>query len=297
MRTENEVLDQLLDFANNEDKVRAVLWNGSRVNPNVKKDIFCDYDVVFSVVDPDCYLENQDWISRFGDLVIRQQNDCMVGGKNAYIFLMQFTDGVRIDLSFHSIEVITESVYRDSLIKVLLDKDKRIPLLDAPNESIYYVKKPSGQEFAKVMNNAWWIQTYVAKGIWRGELPLVKWMFEGILMDCLIKLLSWQVGLEKDWQVNVGKCGRWLKKYLPSDIYGEFVTIYPGTGDEGIWQALAAYGKFVRKIGVKVAEGLGYVYPMQDDINVTEYLQKIHRLPRDRTAIQTKRWSDSGNDL
>lgn len=53
MRTENEVLTQLLDFANNEDKVRAVILNGSRVNPNLEKDIFCDYDVVFSVTDPD----------------------------------------------------------------------------------------------------------------------------------------------------------------------------------------------------------------------------------------------------
>ncbi len=281
MRSENKVLNQLLGFAKEENQVRAVLWNGSRVNPNVKKDIFCDYDVVFSVIEPGYFLRNQDWIRQFGDLIIMQQNDCMVGGTNAYIFLMQFTDGVRIDLSFHSIEVIAESVRRDSLTEVLLDKDNRIPLLDAPNESVYYVKKPSIQEFTKVVNEAWWIQTYVAKGIWRGELPLVKWMFDGILMDCLIKLLSWQVGLERNWQVNVGKCGRWLKKYLPPDIYEEFVTIYPGTDDEEIWQALAAYGKFVRKIGVKVAEGLGYIYPMQDDINVSGYLQEIyHQLPK-----------------
>lgn len=58
MRTENEVLTQLLDFANKEDKVRMVILNGSRVNPNVEKDIFCDYDVVFSVTDPDYYLRN-----------------------------------------------------------------------------------------------------------------------------------------------------------------------------------------------------------------------------------------------
>lgn len=33
MRTENEVLEQLLEFANSEDRVRAVTFNGSRVNP------------------------------------------------------------------------------------------------------------------------------------------------------------------------------------------------------------------------------------------------------------------------
>lgn len=45
MRNEKEVLNQLLSFASNNDMVRAVLLNGSRVNPKVEKDIFSDYDV------------------------------------------------------------------------------------------------------------------------------------------------------------------------------------------------------------------------------------------------------------
>lgn len=49
---------------------------------------------------------------------------------------------------------------------------------------------------------------------------------------------------------------------------------------EEIWDKLFATGNLVRKIGTMVAENLGYVYPMQDDNNVTEYLQKIRRLPK-----------------
>jgi Streptomycin adenylyltransferase. len=281
MRTENEVFRQVLEFAKGEDKVRAVLLNGSRVNPNVKKDLFCDYDLVFSVTDPEYYLHNQVWIERFGELVIMQQNDFSVSGKNAYIFLMQFQDGVRIDLSFHPIVCIAESVRLDSLTKVLLDKDQRIGLLTPPNESYHYVKRPAEKEFDKLMNEAWWIQTYVAKGIWRDELPLIKYMFDGILMDCIVKLLSWHVGLGHDWQINAGKCGKWLKSYLPGDIYHEFISIYPGNNYEEIWEKLFAAGKLIRKIGTKVAQGLSYTYPMQDDIHVTDYLQKVRLLPND----------------
>jgi aminoglycoside 6-adenylyltransferase len=46
VRKENQVLHELLQLAQDE-RVRAVLLNGSRVNPNVKGDIFCDYDVIF----------------------------------------------------------------------------------------------------------------------------------------------------------------------------------------------------------------------------------------------------------
>ncbi len=75
MRTEPQVIDQLLSFARNNPLIRAVVMNGSRVNPNAPQDLFCDYDVVYYVTDPPHFLEDQGWIHYFGDLIILQQND------------------------------------------------------------------------------------------------------------------------------------------------------------------------------------------------------------------------------
>ena len=49
MRTEQEMFDTILGFAKADDRVRAVYMNGSRTNPNVDKDKYRDYDVVFTV--------------------------------------------------------------------------------------------------------------------------------------------------------------------------------------------------------------------------------------------------------
>lgn len=286
MRTENEVLAQLLDFANSENRVRAVILNGSRVNPNVEKDLFCDYDVVFSVTDPDYYLNNQEWIQQFGELVIMQQNDGMIGGKVKYIFLMQFKDGIRIDLNLDPVECITQTIANDSLTKVLLDKDNIIKPLPPPDDSIHYVRKPTEAEFNKVINEAWWIQTYMAKGIWRDELSLVRYMYEVIMQNCIVKLLSWYVGMEHDWKVNVGKCGRWLKKHLPEPLFNEFMATYSGTAYEQIWTNLFNAGNLIGKVGTDVAQELGYKYPLQDDINVTEYIKKVKALKKDATEFE-----------
>lgn len=51
MNTIDIVLNQLLDFANSETKVKVVMLNGSRVNDNAPKDIMQDYDIVFFVED------------------------------------------------------------------------------------------------------------------------------------------------------------------------------------------------------------------------------------------------------
>jgi aminoglycoside 6-adenylyltransferase len=119
----------------------------------------------------------------------------------------------------------------------------------------------------------------VAKAVWRDELPLAKYTFDVILMNGLITLLSWQIGLRYDWNVNIGKHGKWLKTFLPENLYARLVTLYPTVDYEEIWQSLSNFGNFACEIGTEVAEKLGYNYPMQEDINVTEYIQKIKVLP------------------
>lgn len=280
MRKENEVIQQILDFANSEDRVRVVMLNGSRVNPNAPKDIMQDYDIVFFVEDMDSlsYKTDQSWINVFGELVIMQQNDFEDG---PYIFLMQFKDGVRIDLSFQDIRRIEESVREDTLSKVLLNKDDIELKLPVPNDSGHYVLKPSEKEFDEVLNEAWWIQTYVAKAIWRDELPLAKYMFDVILIDCIRKLLSWYIGEKHKWNVNVGKCGKWFKRYLSDEIYNDFISIYPTIEYEEMWESLFRAGKFIGRIGMSLAESLEYSYPTKDDRNVTEYIKRIKELPAD----------------
>ncbi|MBU5427487.1 aminoglycoside 6-adenylyltransferase [Tissierella pigra] len=280
MRKENEVINQILDFANNEDRVRAVMMNGSRVNANAPKDIMQDYDIVFFITDIEdlSYKINQKWIKAFGELVIMQQNDFDDG---SYIFLMQFKNGVRIDLSFKDIKNIREIVKEDTLSKILLNKDDNELTIPIPNDTGYYVLKPSKKEFDKLLNESWWIQTYVAKGIWRDELPLAKYMFDVILMDCIRTLLSWHIGEKHEWNINVGKCGKWFEKYLSDEMYNDFVSIYPTIDYDEMWESLFRAGRFIRKLGNSLAESLEYHYPTKDDINVTEYIKKIKTLPRD----------------
>ena len=56
MRTEKEMFDLIFSVANNDERIRAVYMNGSRANPNVGKDIYQDYDVVFMVTETKSFL-------------------------------------------------------------------------------------------------------------------------------------------------------------------------------------------------------------------------------------------------
>ncbi len=284
MRSDEQVLKQILDFAQNDSNIRAVVMNGSRVNPNVKHDFFCDYDVVCFVHDLEKYVRDKNWVPNFGDLVIMQFNRHDEQPEDLYVYLMQFTDGVRIDLSFAKMKMISPSL-EDSLTVVLLDKDQCLPTIPAPNESSYITKKPSVAEYDLMVNEFWWVSTYVAKALWRNETVTAKYLFEVIVRDCLSRMVTWYIAMQHDWQINVGKMGKKFGKLLPPELWQELLMTYPGIEEKDIWQALFTAGKLMRKLSIPVAEKLGFAYHDQEDKRVTAYLHHVMNLPKNAQSF------------
>lgn len=288
MRTEQQVLDQILSFARDREEIRAVTMNGSRVNPNAPHDLFCDYDVVYFVENPRQFLDDQSWIPYFGDLVILQQNGWNENGIDGYIFLMLFMDGVRIDMSFDGLPDLAY-LTQDTLTVVLLDKDRRIPPLPPSSDAGYIGNKPSQKEFNEAVNEVFWCSNNIAKGIWRDELTYVKAMFDSIVRDAMvIKMLGWYAEMLHGWKISPGKFGKWLQKFLPDDVWESVVKIYAGPNYDQIWDALFEMCALVRKIGLELADDLGYVYPIEDDRRTMEYLRRVRTLPKDATSFDGK---------
>ena len=277
MRESKEILENLVKFAEHDHNVRAVMLNGSRVNQNAPEDIYQDYDVIFFVVDAEkeFYKKDQSWIHQFGQLVICQQNNF---GKGDYIFLMQFADGVRIDLTFKDIAKIHEEIEKDSLSKILLDKDHTVRDIADPSEETYYVKRPSQEEWESTLNEIWWIQIYIAREICRDELPFARYLYDAIFMVEIVKLLSWFIGNEYDWKINVGKCGKWFKRLLRKELYDEFKELYSNNDYQDIWRNMRRARTLVRQIGLELGNKLHYQYPLVDDNNVTDYLSKFDEI-------------------
>ena len=87
MRTEEEMLDMILSVAEMDERVRVVGINGSRTNPNVPKDNFQDYDVVYVVTEMQSYIEKPSWIDVFGKRIILQTPEAMDAGNRELVLL------------------------------------------------------------------------------------------------------------------------------------------------------------------------------------------------------------------
>ena len=283
MRSAQEMYALILETAQNDERIRAVILNGSRANPNARRDIFQDFDVVYVVTEVASFKNDPDWIKCFGELMIRQLPDEMDDpppeGKHSYAYLMQFADGNRIDLTLFPLEKL-DQMERDSLSVLWLDKDGLIEPFPPANESDYLPRPPTAKAFADCCNEFWWVSPYVAKGLWRGEILYAKYMFD-IVREQLIKMLVWQIGSQTQFAVSPGKFGKHFKRYLAAEQWNLLLAIYADADYERTWDALEAMGQLFRAAALFVAAHSGFEYPHQDDDRVTAHLQHVRVLPKD----------------
>lgn len=283
MRSEKEMFGLILDMAENDERVRAVVLSGSRANLQAERDPFQDYDLLFVVTDVDAFVRDRGWIEHFGEIMIMQtpeENDEPPPFNDGrYIYLMQFADGNRIDLHFFPVTKIKE-LPRESMSKLLLDKDSLFEPFPPPDETDYLPAPPGEKQFTGCCNQFWWVNTYVAKGLWRDELPYVKKLLDGVVRDELMKMLTWHIGIKTGFTISPGQFGRHLEKYLEPELWSSYVQTYAGADPEDIWRALFTMGDLFRRTAREVAEHFGYGYPEGDDQRVTAHLKHIKTLPK-----------------
>lgn len=69
MRTETEMLTLIKNIALQDDNIRAAYIEGSRTNPEVPKDIFQDYDIVYIVNSTKPFQQDKEWVKQFGEIL------------------------------------------------------------------------------------------------------------------------------------------------------------------------------------------------------------------------------------
>jgi len=272
MRTEKEMFDLILGFAKNDERVRAVYMNGSRTNPNVPKDIFQDYDIVYVVEETASFLEDESWIDIFGELIIKQEPDKLdkVLGKDvdfsmSYTYLMQFTDGNRIDLHIETKKAMLKEYGTDKLTIKLLDKDKCLPSIPLSTDEDYWIKKPSKEKFFCVCNEFWWVAPYSAKGLWRKELLFV--------------------GINTNFSLSIGKLGKYLDNYLPTDMWEKLLKTHDTKDYETTWNALIVMCELFDEVAKFVSKSLGFEYNSDEANKSFEFIKHIRQLPKDAENI------------
>jgi aminoglycoside 6-adenylyltransferase len=193
-------------------------------------------------------------------------------------------DGNRIDLTLFPLALLPTFTL-ESLSRMLLDKDGLFPALPPPTDRDFLPTPPSAKAFADCCNEFWWVATYVAKGLWRGELPYAKALLDGAVREQLLKLLTWHIGVKTDFQQGSGKFGKYLQRHLQPELWMLAEKSYADFDYANNWKALLTMCDLFRQVAVPIAKRFGFAYPHGDDQRVSAHLRHVRALPKSATNM------------
>ena len=260
MRSEKEMFDLIIGVAREDERIRGVVMNGSRANPDCPKDAYQDYDIVYYVSDVRPFYDNLQWIEEnFGKPAVMQLPENMShpllppDADGHFTYLMLFQDGNRIDLSVDF--TARRSACAEPAI-VLLDKDN--VLKSNTKRDYFHIKPPQAKIFADTCNEFWWCLNNVAKGIARDELPYAMEMFNHYVRDMLNQMVEWYIGVRTDFSVTAGKMGKYFKKHLPGELYEKYAATYSDSSYGNLWASVFTACELFRLTANEVSGYFGF---------------------------------------
>lgn len=285
MRSDVEMMNIIMNIAESDKRILAAYLKGSRTNPKAPKDIYRDFDVMYVAEKTESFIQNPEWLNNFGEIVLKQEQDDdfgygeRFGIRNHYdksfSWLLLFKDGNRIDIGIEVLSAMQEGLNRNKLFVPLMDKIGCLPQLPPPTDEDFYIQRPSEKNFQGCCNEFYWCLCDVAKGIARDELPFAMTTYNTLVRNMLEQMLDWYIGSNLDYSVSCGKLNKYLKKYLPEELYNEYLKTYTDSNYEHFWRAIDEACKLFRKTALLVAEYFHFVYPENDEIASLEYMKKI----------------------
>ena len=276
MRTSEEIMKLIIDFANSDERVRIVGMEGSRANVNILKDEFQDFDITYFVNDISEFTRSDEWLSYFGNIIMMQKPEDMElfpAEFEGHSYLMLFDDYNKMDLTLLEKRHISYYLKQDKLRTILLDKDGDIKQEVLATDVDYWIKKPSARSYDDCCNEFWNITSYVVKGLCRKEI-LFAIDHLHLMRNELLRMISWKVGLEYGFHFSVGKNYKFINKYISKELWGELLSTYCQGSYEMMWEALLQCCAIFRKVAEECANFFGYEYPIYDK-NISKYVMDM----------------------
>jgi aminoglycoside 6-adenylyltransferase len=284
---EKEVVDRLVAWGVAHPLIRAMILTSSRSRPDGPVDLLSDYDLILAVNDVEGFVTDDAWISDYGKPMVRWGDQSELHGLVTYFFGLIYQDYVKVDYSIWPVNLLERVAASGSLpdqldvgYQVLLDKDRRTTGWKQASYQAHIPTKPTEAEYLALVEEFWWVATYIAKSLWRDDLVFAKWVLDQDLkLEAMRRMLEWRIEIDHNWSIKPGVHGRGLKQLLPPKIWSEFSATYVPLGASETWAALDRVIALFRKVATDVGNALGYAYPQEVDDMVTTYLVAIRKMP------------------
>lgn len=276
MSKANSILSRIIEWAEQEKYIRALILVGSRARKDSVDDL-ADFDVSVFTETHNPYTANNQWLFEIGNVWVCVPEKFTRKTEIVPTRLVIFEGGIKVDFAFYGLRVLEELADSDELdtgFKVLLDKDGRTKRLKPASFGKLKRAKPTEEAFVNLVNEFWFETHYAAKYLKRDELWLAKFI-DSNLKKFLLEMIEWHEQSKHDWDYETHYMGKGMKLWVNSDTWKSLHQTFAHFDGDDSWDSLFATINLFRHLAKETAEMLGFSYPEEVDRNITGFIFQI----------------------
>jgi aminoglycoside 6-adenylyltransferase len=276
------IIERYTAWAQTRPDIRAAAIVGSRARTDRPADQWSDMDLITITSDPQHYLANTDWLEAIGTvwMTFLERQGTGEGMERRVLF----EGGVDVDFVFFSYESAQHiaivgwppdigSVVRRGF-RVVLDKDglaAKLSQLEIPTPPEHRL---SSDEFLNLCKDVLYHAVWGVKKLRRGEIWMAQSNTNNYIIWRLLQMIEWHAKATHGWDYDTWHNGRFLEKWADPRIVAQLRGTTADYNEVDIQRAMLARLDLFRWVAQETAERLGYVYPIEADRHVMDWIQK-----------------------
>lgn len=283
MRTEQEIIKIIIDVAEADENIRAVI----RTDLVPVREYLYSYNFCFLVNEIEKYESDGIFEKTFGEriLLFRGDRNYPEMFPNTKAHLMVLREGTT--LAVHAMDVKTffsryngedarENVWIGDTYQKLMDKDGILPLIDRLEErQTLFRESPTEERFLGECHEFWWVVKTFTEYTLREELLSAMFYLNNAVRDVLNQMIRWYLFLREGKPVDLGILDSNMESLLEKDLFCLYKQTYPTADHDSIRKAYDAVTDLWHIVGSRVAEYCGYEYPQQEEEDMREFIRQI----------------------
>lgn len=269
-----DIRKNLLEYANRNVDIKAIITIGSTTRTDVIADEFSDLDLIIATDDPKEWFTGE-YAERLGGVSISFIEPTIGGGKERRIIYEEDKDVDIIiftsDQFVNSLKTGVAQCIMNRGYDVLYDSGGFAELIKRCINNEHSNPQISEEEYLNLVNDFYFHNIWACKKLRRGEIWASKMCVDAYLKNCLLKMMELYSFYQ--WGADVWHDGRFLDQWADDDIVEELKHCFAHYDKDDIRKALVATHKLFDRIAKAVAEILGYNYPLEAEKCADRYIQ------------------------
>ena len=257
-----DIKSRILDYAQNDKDIKAIIAIGSSTRKEVKADEFSDLDLFIVTENPERWFSGE-YPNLLGNVSISFIEPTLGGAKEKRCIYDEDKDVDMIVLTPEHFEAAVKAGVAEWVMNrgydVLYDSINCTELLKT------YIKPGTSdpdvdeEEFLNIVNDFYFHNIWAYKKLKRGELWSAKVCVDTYLKNRLLRMM--ELYRHKTTNVDVWHDGRFLENWAGEEILNDLKNCFAHYEKDDVMRALLSTHQLFEKVSRGLAEAKGFAYP------------------------------------